>query len=128
MQMKNDIVVTHVKPVSMFGRGSWKLTQDAVFHGHLIPAGFVTDGISVPRILCFIFPSTWHAFNSSILHDFMLTKGDRNRADIIFRETMILDGVPAFQRALFYYSARSASLFMSVFEPLINAYKWLRGK
>lgn len=71
--------------------------------GVTVPAGFRSDGASVPRFFwCVVFPpGDIHALVGAFLHDFIYrthpTGWTRKEADRLFREVIVADGVPAFR-------------------------------
>lgn len=74
-----------------------------------VPAGFVSDLASVPRLLWCIFPPFGKFNRAAILHDFLYsTAGECSRflADAIFREAMAELSVPAWRRVLMFYAVR----------------------
>ena len=74
-----------------------------------IPAGFVTDLATTPRIVWPIFPP-WGKWNrAAILHDY-LCRGricSRFLADALFREAMKDLGVPLWRRLIMYFCVRT---------------------
>jgi len=97
--------------------GTWTLTDPLRFvlsmgRGKIeveVPAGFVTDFASVPRLLWFIFPPFGSWSRPAVLHDFLysVTGGcSRFLADALFREAMYQQCVPAWRRAIMYCSVR----------------------
>jgi len=76
----------------------------------MVPAGFVTDLATVPRVLWpFIAPSGPHQ-RAAIVHDYLYQcVGDVSRflADAIFRDLMRQLDVPLWRRVLAYYAVRA---------------------
>jgi hypothetical protein len=73
-----------------------------------VPAGFVTDFASIPRVFWrLILPTGTHR-EAAVLHDWLYFCGDRHRAvaDAIFLEAMQSLGVPAWRRWAMYYAVR----------------------
>ena len=73
-----------------------------------VPAGFVTDLATTPRILWPIFPP-WGRWNrAAILHDYLCVHRTCSRflADALFREAMKDLGVPLWRRVIMYYAVR----------------------
>ena len=78
-----------------------------------VPAGFVTDFASVPRIFQSIIPS-WGKFGkASVLHDFCysINFNSRRWSDIMFRKAMIASGTPTWKVNLMYWAVRVAGGF-----------------
>jgi hypothetical protein len=103
---------------------SWRIEQPLIYEvgalgsGQVItvPAGFVTDGASIPQLLWAIMP-TWGRYSrAAVVHDFLyaaLRAGaphqfapDRKTADGIFHEAMVVCGVNTTIRWLIWVSVR----------------------
>ncbi len=78
---------------------SWVLREPLLYkpNGHeiAVPAGFVTDFASVPRLLWFLLPKWGRHGNAAVVHDFLYwnQKTSRAYADRTFREAMEILGV-----------------------------------
>lgn len=98
------------------GSNRRKLLEPIIYHvGSLqstdkivIPAGFVTDGGSVPRILWPIVDPWGKASKAYILHDWLYHTGERSRlvSDAILMEAMEVSGVSFTQRKLVFLGVR----------------------
>lgn len=78
----------------------------------VVPAGFVTDLATTPRIAWSIFPP-WGQWNSAaILHDYLCVHRlcSRFLADALFREAMADLGVPLWRRVTMYVFVRLSSI------------------
>jgi len=96
----------------------WIVLEDYRFSGFgvdlLIPTGFRTDLASVPRLLWRVIAPFELGLAAPLVHDWLYRHGgrhlhgtvDRLAADGIFREIMIVDGVPAWRCALAYRGVR----------------------
>ena len=75
-----------------------------------IPAGFVTDGASIPRIFWFIIgsPMTGKYRAAAILHDFLYytAKYPRKRCDEVFLEAMTVLNVNKVKRTIIFWAVR----------------------
>lgn len=73
-----------------------------------VPAGYVTDLASVPRVLWSIFPPHGRYAKAAIIHDWMYDIGLRTKreADRIFLDAMKVLKVPAWRRSLMYIAVR----------------------
>lgn len=106
----------------------WRLEQTLRYEvgslgsGNIInvPAGFETDGASVPRLLWWLLP-TWGSYSrAAAVHDFIITfveegrplpnAPDRLTCDRIFWEATRVCGTPFILRALLYAGVRIRSL------------------
>lgn len=74
-----------------------------------VPAGFLTDFASIPRVVWSVIghPAGRYA-QAAVLHDWMYRSGSvrRSRADELFRESMLVLGVPAWQRWAMWAAVR----------------------
>jgi hypothetical protein len=83
-----------------------------------VPAGYLTDGASVPQLLWNLLPP-WGAYGqAAVVHDILcetliVHKGGqaqqitRAKADSIFKEAMTVLGVPAWKRNVMYIAVRT---------------------
>lgn len=100
----------------MLDRRRWKLISPFEYHvGEYpsetvitVPAGFVTDLASVPRILWPIFPPNGKYAKAAIVHDYLYSQGSVSRlyADKVFAEAMKVLRVPSWKIKLMYYAVR----------------------
>lgn len=74
-----------------------------------VPAGFVTDLASVPRLIVAYSIFGGHASWEAVVHDYLYrTRLDLSErlCDDVFLEAMISDGEPAWRRQLMYRAVR----------------------
>ncbi|ENL6118451.1 DUF1353 domain-containing protein, partial [Salmonella enterica] len=73
-----------------------------------VPAGFVTDLASVPRIFWTILPPDGKYAKAAIIHDWMYDNALRTKkeADKIFLDGMMVLGVPKWKRTVMYWAVR----------------------
>lgn len=101
------------------GPQQWRLLEDYVYHSSAhgmitVPAGFVTDGASVPPPLWALLPPDGPYFGAAIVHDFLYrghavrpgTPVDRSTADSIFHDAMVDAGVGWCRRWAVYVGVR----------------------
>ncbi len=71
---------------------------------YIVPAGFVSDFASVPRLPFAFLLTGDSAHVSAVIHDYLLVYSiePRRIADKIFLEAMRLEQVPAWRRCLMY--------------------------
>lgn len=97
----------------------WKLTAAFEYHVGVegseevivVPAGYVTDFASIPRIFWNILPPTGQYGKAAVIHDYLYSVGSGNRysrvqADEIFREAMQILGVGTIRRTLMFRAVR----------------------
>ncbi|EGV2929238.1 DUF1353 domain-containing protein, partial [Salmonella enterica] len=73
-----------------------------------VPAGFVTDLATIPRIFWTILPPDGKYAKAAIIHDWMYDNALRTKkeADLIFLDGMTVLGVPKWKRIIMYYAVR----------------------
>ncbi|EKZ3211521.1 DUF1353 domain-containing protein [Salmonella enterica] len=73
-----------------------------------VPAGFVTDLASVPRIFWTLLPPDGKYAKAAIIHDYLYDNALRTKkeADLIFLDGMTVLGVPKWKRTIMYYAVR----------------------
>ncbi|MBM2915564.1 DUF1353 domain-containing protein, partial [Escherichia coli] len=73
-----------------------------------VPAGYVTDLASVPRLLWSVFPPHGRYAKAAIIHDWLYDNALRTKkeADRIFLDAMKVLKVPAWRRSLMYFAVR----------------------
>lgn len=73
-----------------------------------VPAGYVTDLASVPRILWSLLPPAGRYAKAAIIHDWMYDNALRSKkeADLIFLDGMRVLGVSRWRRRLMYLAVR----------------------
>lgn len=75
-----------------------------------VPAGFITDGASIPRIFWTILAPFGEYFEAAIIHDYLYTEANRKftraETDLIFKEAMFNVGVGWLTRGLIYRAVR----------------------
>jgi hypothetical protein len=97
------------------GRGVWQLNAPLVYASEIlgevvsVPAKFVTDFASVPRI-----PGIWWiagglADEAAVIHDWIYNQSlfPRDVADKVFLEAMVVMGLEAWRRYLIYAAVRA---------------------
>lgn len=76
----------------------------------VVPAGFVTDGASIPRALWFALDPFGPWFESAVIHDFLYSELNetftRAEADEIFKEAMFNAGLDWQRREQIYRAVR----------------------
>jgi len=73
-----------------------------------IPAGFITDLATSPRILWSIIPPFGRYLSPSILHDYLYFSKEvsRKKSDEIFYEAMLISGVKKWKAKIMYLTVR----------------------
>ncbi|EJD8884043.1 DUF1353 domain-containing protein [Salmonella enterica] len=73
-----------------------------------VPAGFITDLASVPRIFWTLLPPDGKYAKAAIIHDWMYDNALRTKkeADLIFLDGMTVLGVPKWKRTVMYWAVR----------------------
>lgn len=113
-QFRTPLDVRRMRDGSADGRGTWQLLSDLVYQSDLldrvitVPAGFVTDFASVPRIPVAYLLAGDEAHEEAVVHDWLYTTHlcDRATADGVFREAMGATGQAAWRSWLMWLGVR----------------------
>lgn len=98
----------------------WSVVEPLVYRGKrdrfVVPAGFVTDFATVPRVVVWLVPRFGRYTAAAILHDWLCTDGiaggvvTAREADGIFRRVMRESDVPVVRRWLMWCGVRWGAL------------------
>lgn len=96
------------------GRGTWKLVEPLEYQSDLlkrtltVPAGFVTDFASVPRIPVAFLLTGNSAHEAAVVHDWLYSthEVDRATADAVFREACVACGTYGWKAWLMWAGVR----------------------
>ena len=84
--------------------------EDMVFGEVTVPANFLSDGLSIPRIFQNVFSKSPHFIYAGMLHDWTYKKdytgSTRKQADKLFRRWMKIYGVGFLTRHTIYHAVR----------------------
>jgi len=107
MPFTTELRVEHV------AAGQWRLTEPLCYRGRkdffTVPAGFITNFASTPRLLWPLFPPDGgHYTRGSVLHDHAYTEKKISRwdADGLFRRILREEGEPWWRRWMFWLGVR----------------------
>lgn len=95
-----------------------------------VPAGFKSDGASVPAILSPFLPSQIDTMEAAILHDWLcgLESVPNSYADAVFRTALRANDISGFYAWIMYAGLRIASPFRNNSDwNWLNAAKWIGG-
>ena len=97
------------------------LLEDVIYQdgdtSYTIPAGFVTDGATVPRALSWLYPKYGVYLKAAIVHDYLLEYVlptgaiSSNRVDEIFKEAMNALEIPKFRQWAMWCGVRWGAMF-----------------
>ena len=110
------------------GRPVWRLLSPLVYHVGFegspdvveVPAGFGTDGVSVPLPFAWLVPVLEHStFRPACVHDFLWTQHQAGRAsgrsrreiDAILLEALLVMRVPRFKAYLMWAAVRLQAIW-----------------
>lgn len=75
-----------------------------------VPAGFVTDGASIPQCLWSIVGPTGPYFKAAVIHDYLYSEANtrftRRKSDALFKEAMFNAGLDWPRREMIYRAVR----------------------
>lgn len=105
----------------------WRLVEALIYSGNrdvwMVPAGFVTDFASVPRVAVWLIPRFGRYTPAAILHDWLCGPGILDGhispvdADGVFRRVMRELGVPPVRRWLMWAGVRWSAVTQSHRRP-----------
>lgn len=109
-----------IPSLDLHGASDWKLEERLVYVSELwpddiiVPAGFVTDLASIPRIFRSIFPQNGRHRLAAIVHDYLvgLEGFHRPLADRIFLEAMTVLGEARWRRTLMFLAVSIQTTFL----------------
>lgn len=96
--------------------GKWRVYAPLVYQSDVagvgtvtVPAGFVTDLASVPRLPVVYWLTGGTSNEAAVVHDYLYSKGTVSRAtaDAVLREASKACGVPAWRRWLMWAGVRA---------------------
>ena len=105
-----------VEPADEFDDNLWRVMANFNYYSGvlnravIVPAGFVTDFASVPRIPLAYELCGAKANKASVIHDYLYSVGNictRAQADAVFKEAMQISGVPAWRRNIMWAGVRA---------------------
>ncbi|EMQ9351071.1 DUF1353 domain-containing protein [Salmonella enterica] len=101
--------------LEMLGHYNWRVHEPFAFYLSddnsdviEVPAGFVTDLATVPRIFWTLLPPDGKYAKAAIIRDYLYDNALRTKkeADLIFLDGMTVLGVPRWKRTIMYYAVR----------------------
>jgi hypothetical protein len=110
---------TKVREASSHGRAAWKLLTELAYHSRVhgifvVPAGFVTDYASVPRVPFAFWLTGDTAHASAVVHDYLVRtqyaqcRMSWAQCTEVFSEAMKDEGVPAWRRIIMAWAVAGA--------------------
>lgn len=116
--IQSGVHVQILLPLQWWQRPKYQLTQTIKCAGHVVPAGFVSDGATVPRILWPIFPPIGRYLKATLVHDYYLQQGiDRKTCDQHFKQCLIALNVAPWRVNAMFYAVRGYGIAKTVFKP-----------
>ena len=115
----NEIHVRFIPPKNWRHRAKWELLKDYTSHNGavVVPAGFITDGATIPWFLRWMFSPTGKYFGAAIVHDCALESNEGwEKSNLEFdcelralrvgkwRRKMMLAGVTAYPKAKKFFT------------------------
>lgn len=98
----------NVKVMPLEEPRNWKILEDIIFEGVLVPRGFHVDGASIPVGLRWLFPHGGRKFFAACIHDWLYRTGGstRKEADGMFLRAMLENGVGKVRANTMYIAVR----------------------
>ncbi|EAP2902404.1 DUF1353 domain-containing protein [Salmonella enterica subsp. enterica serovar Chester] len=101
--------------LEMLGHYNWRVHEPFAFYLSEdysdvieVPAGFITDLATIPRIFWSLMPPDGRYAKAAIIHDYLYDNALRTKyeADRIFLDGMTVLGVPRWKRTIIYWAVR----------------------
>ncbi|EBC7338196.1 DUF1353 domain-containing protein [Salmonella enterica] len=101
--------------LEMLGHYEWRVHEPFTFYlsddnsdAIEVPAGFITDLATIPRIFWSLMPPDGKYAKAAIIHDYLYDNALRTKreADRIFLDGMTVLGVPRWKRTIMYWAVR----------------------
>lgn len=101
--------------LEMLGHYNWRVHEPFDFYLSddnsdviSVPAGFVTDLATIPRIFWTLLPPDGKYAKAAIIHDYLYDNALRTKqeADLIFLDGMVVLGVPKWKRTVMYWAVK----------------------
>ncbi|EDQ5930015.1 DUF1353 domain-containing protein [Salmonella enterica subsp. enterica] len=101
--------------LEMLDRYEWRIYEPFEFYLSVdnsdviaVPAGFVTDLATIPRIFWSVMSPDGKYAKAAIIHDYLYDNALRTKyeADLIFLDGMTVLGVPKWKRTIMYWAVR----------------------
>lgn len=101
--------------LEMLGHYNWRVHEPFAFYLSddnsdviSVPAGFITDLATIPRIFWTLLPPDGKYAKAAIIHNYLYDNALRTKkeADLIFLDGMTVLGVPKWKRTIMYYAVR----------------------
>ncbi len=114
MPFSNQIHLTVILPSKWWQQPSYKLQKPVYCAGFFVPAGFVSDGASVPRLFWPLFPPMGRYFKAALVHDYLLEQQiPRKTADQVFKVALYELQIKPWRVSVMYYAVRFWSILKS---------------
>lgn len=105
--------------IRRIGEQKYIFLQDTYLFDQIIPQGFITDGISSPKILSWYVRPHDKGFEAAVVHDYecilsSLNSEDRDSADLNFYYNLLDLEVSKIRASLYYFFVRTYSYYLRV--------------
>lgn len=102
-----------ITPSRFFEKTRYRFVSDYKVGNTVIPAGFVTDGASTPRLLWWLFPPVGRYFVAAAYHDYLIRYDlvTRTEADKLFYQCLKTLDVPRWASWCLYQGVKIGTFF-----------------
>jgi len=93
----------------------------------VVPVGFVTNGADIPRVFWSFYPPNRSDYLPAVVvHDYLCSIGEYDKADRYFREILVALGISDFDVFVLWGGVRFYSIYL---RPVVQKFqKYFRGK
>ena len=107
MKFYRDVVL------SPLPENKYILVEDYRYRDVVVPVGFITNGADIPRLFWSIYPPNRSDYLPAVLvHDYLCSIGEYEKADEYFREILVALGISFFDVFILYGGVRFYSLYV----------------
>lgn len=103
-----------ISPASWYGRTTYRLLENKQVGDFIVPAGFITDGATIPRFLWCLLPPNGSYFDEAVLHDYLVRNyvhSTRKESDRYFYRVLKDNGKNKVLSHMLYLGAKIGTFF-----------------
>ena len=116
--MNDNIIVKFVPAEDWWHSTKWELVEqyESINNEVVVPAGFVSDGASIPRVFRLFFSPTGQYFSAAIIHDYIIVyEKNWNLANAQFNAELKNLGIAAWRRHTLVWGVKVWGQVMKLF-------------
>jgi len=121
MKFYRDVII------SPLPENRYILIEKYKYRDVVVPVGFVTNGADIPRAFWSFYPPNRSDYLPAVIvHDYLCSIGEYEKADRYFREILVALGISDFDVFVLWGGVRFYSIYL---RPVVQKFqKYFRGK